>query len=376
MHQFPRNASQGYERIVHGSTYVAGDDYDQALIAAAPESGGIRAIVKSLRLSNNGWQAAPWPLDKSLHPTAWVANRAAEVMRELPADKPLFLTASFYAPHPPLFPPADLFRHFLEAELPDPAMGDWVDTDSLRAEGDRVGHRVSLEGETLRRAQAGYLGLIQHLDDTLGPLIESFVARSETAGRPWVIVLTSDHGEMLGDHGYYRKCEPFEGSANIPMVIAGSPELGLEAGQRSSEPVCLEDLMPTLLDLAGIAIPDGIDGLSLVPVLRGERTEVRDWLHLEHARCYSAAQSFHALTDGRFKYVWRPKDGREHLFDLDQDPNEQRDLAAVDVHRADLQRWRAVLVHRLAERPEGFSDGKRLIPGRRHLPLIAPRRRR
>jgi arylsulfatase A-like enzyme len=255
-------------------------------------------------------------------------------------------------------------------------MGDWVDTEALTTKGDRPGHRVRLVGDTLRRAQAGYFGLIQHLGRAVGPLVASFVARSEAAGRPWVIVLTSDHGEMLGDHGYYRKCEPFEGSANIPMVIAGSRDLGFEAGGQSKEPVCLEDVMPTLLDLAGIAPPDEIDGVSLVPVLRGDRDEVRDWLHFEHARCYSTAQAFHALTDGRFKYVWRPQDGREYLFDLDRDPRETRDLAAVETSRGELERWRSVLVRRLAERPEGFSDGERLIPGRPHLPLIAPRRRR
>ncbi len=139
--------------------------------------------------------------------------------------------------------------------------------------------------------------------------------------------------------------------------------------------MALEDVMPTLLDLAGVGIPEGIDGLSLVPVLRGKTKEVREWLHFEHARCYSTEQAFHALTDGRFKYIWRPKDGREHLFDLELDPEERHDLVPLEGSRTELQRWRSTLVARLAERPEGFSDGKRLIPGKRHLPLIIPRRR-
>jgi len=104
--------------------------------------------------------------------------------------------------------------------------------------------------------------------------------------------------------------------------------------------------------------------VSLVRLLCGEAERVRPWLHLEHAPCYSKSQAFHALTDGRFKYIWRPGGGREHLFDLEQDPREERDLASdADRHEA-LNEWRAVLIDRLALRPEGFSDGVRLIFGR------------
>jgi arylsulfatase A-like enzyme len=95
------------------------------------------------------------------------------------------------------------------------------------------------------------------------------------------------------------------------------------------------------------------------------------WLHFEHATCYSKDQAFHGLTDGRFKYIWRPNDGREHLFDLEADPREERDLSADPSHRELVQQWRKRLVERLAPRPEGFSDGGRLIPGRPYPPLQA-----
>jgi len=58
-------------------------------------------------------------------------------------------------------------------------------------------------------------------DHQISLLIQDFKARSEEAGRLWIIVVTSDHGEMLGDHGYFRKCEPYEGAANIPFIISG-----------------------------------------------------------------------------------------------------------------------------------------------------------
>lgn len=367
MHQAASAAELGYQREIGGSTYTSNDEYAAALKQAAPEVDDLRAWVGRIGLDYNLWPAKPWPLRDDLHPTAWIVRRSREALGEIPPVKPLFLTASFYAPHPPLFPPQKYFDAYLQKRLPGIARGDWVDWKSITPRGADGGHRVLLEGETLRRAQAGYFGLIEHLDAELASLIADFKARSEKAGRLWLIVLATDHGEMLGDHGYFRKCEPLEGSANIPFVVAGSPQLGFRSGSRCGQPVCLEDLLPTLVELAGAKCPR-VDGVSLVPVLRGEERELRPWLHFEHAPCYSKDQAFHALTDGRMKYIWRPTDGREHLFDLENDPREERDLAKAPESLAQLQQWRGRMVERLAGRPEGFSGGKRLIPGRPYPP--------
>jgi arylsulfatase A-like enzyme len=364
MHQVPASKTCGYQRQVLGSTYVNDDDYDQSLKQLAPEAGGIGRVIAGLGLNCNGWGGKPWPLADELHPTSWVVSQSRKVVAEVASSQPLFLTTSFYAPHPPLFPPKKYFEKYIKSALPEPAHGDWVEWDALSPAGDKQGHRVRLEGETLRATQAGYFGLIEQLDDQVGPLIADFKARSEKAGRSWVIVVTSDHGEMLGDHGFFRKCEPFEGSANIPLIVAASPGVGFKVGLRNMQPVCLEDLMPTLLELAGVARPARLDGVSLVPTLRGNDRSLREWLHFEHAPCYSKAQAFHALTDGHHKYIWRPLDGTEHLFDLDHDPREEHDLSKVADQLEKLERWRARLVQRLATRPEGFSDGTKLISGR------------
>jgi arylsulfatase A-like enzyme len=368
MHQIPYDEPYGFERQILGSTYMPDDDYARFLAARAPDFGGIHGMG----LSFNGWHARPWPLAEDLHPTSWVVARARELLAGCPAEQPLFLAASFFAPHPPLIPPPWHFEYYRGRTLPPAAMGDWVDTAALAGIGAPIdAPRVRLEGEALRLAQAGYFGLIHHLDDQLYWAMEEFKGRSQRAGRPWVIVFTSDHGEMLGDHGYFRKCEPYEGSARIPVLIQGSADLGLRPGLVCRQPVCLEDLMPTLLTLAGIAIPPTVDGVSLVPVLRGEGRPLRPWLHAEHAPCYSREQAFHSLTDGRQKYIWRPHDGSEQLFDLDADPCEQRDLARNRRTSATLRAWRQRLVRHLAGRPEGFSDGTRLKAGRPYPALMA-----
>lgn len=369
MHQPKESGDCGYQKRILGSTYVSGDEYDRFLRKAAPETGGIRKVINRLGITCNNWKSAPWPLDDRLHPTAWVVSQSCHAIRESAVDRPLFLTTSFYAPHPPLFPPKKYFDKYMHQTLPAPARGDWVDWNALSPEGDGPGHRILLEGEVLQRSQAGYFGLIEHLDDQIGPLIEAFKARSKKAGRPWLIVVTSDHGEMLGDHGYFRKCEPFEGSANIPFIMTGSRSLGFKQGQRVNRPVCLEDIMPTLLAAAGSDIPACVDGVNLMKTLQGGTQDVRPWLHFEHAPCYSQAQAYHAGADGRFKYIWRPLDGREHLFDLQQDPSETRDLVKDPGRRETLLAWRKRMIVRLAARPEGFVKDGNLISGRPYKPL-------
>jgi arylsulfatase A-like enzyme len=370
MHQDPPNKSVGYQREILGSTYVPGDAYDRYLRQAAPQSGGIQKLVGDAGLSFNFWEAKPWPLADELHPTSWAIRQAEQAIAAAPAGKPLFLTASFYSPHPPLFAPRKYFNAMLERGLPQPAHGDWVDWSKLTPQGSPQRDRVLLQGEPLRQAQAGYFGLIEQLDAEIAPLIAAFKARSEKAGRPWVIVFTSDHGEMLGDHGYFRKCEPYEGSANIPFIIAGSETMRFKPGVRKRQPVALHDLMPTLLALAGAKAPAGMDGVNLLPALRDAGQPVRDFLHFEHANCYTRQQAFHALTDGRFKYVWRPLDGTEQLFDLDNDPREEHNLAKDPA----LPAWRQRLVARLAGRPEGFTDGSSLIAGRPYPPIMRNKR--
>ena len=179
MHQVPRTEPYGYQTRVLSSAYDDGDDYDTYLKKVAPQTEGIRKLVADLGLSYNGWEAKPWPFADEHHPMAWIVRQARKILAESAAEKPLFLTASFVAPHPPLFPPKKYFEHYFAANLPRPAHGDWVDWEALSPKGDRVGHRVLLEGEPLRAAQAGYFGLIEQLDDEIAPLVEEFKTRSK-----------------------------------------------------------------------------------------------------------------------------------------------------------------------------------------------------
>ena len=122
--------------------------------------------------------------------------------------------------------------------------------------------------------------------------------------------------------------------------------------------------------MAGVPIPPSVDGLSLQGVMQGREVQWRDYLHGEHAEGYGPHQSNHYLTDGRSKFVWYTDEGREQFFNLDEDPSETRNLAGVPEHREEVDRWRRRLVNELKDRPEGFSDGIRLVAGKPHVALI------
>ncbi len=366
MHQHPARKRYGYDHMILGSGYVAGDDYDEDLRRQSGAADGFN----SHGLPFNGWNARPWPLDERLHPTYWIVDQAIRFLATRDPSCPFFLTASFYAPHPPLCPPAFYMDRYLRADVPEPVIGDWAeDPGEVSGIDIQAARGVKLEGETWRSCAAGYYGLINQIDDQIFRLL---AARGEAAV-DWsntVVIFTSDHGEMLGDHYMYRKCEPYEGSARIPMVIRGGRDLGFAAGQAVDRPVCLEDLMPTCLDLAGIDTPDHADGQSLLPWLRGEQPGWREYLHSEHAPCYSEPQAYHMLTDGKWKYIWRPTDGSEQLFDLTTDPDERHDLGGETVGASELNAWRTRLIEHLKDRPEGFSDGEKLIAGCPYPPLM------
>lgn len=130
---------------------------------------------------------------------------------------------------------------------------------------------VSLTGEALLCCRAGYYGLINRIDDQIRRLLNPVTGIERMACGNTVLILTSDHGEMLGDHYLWRKTVPYEGSARVPLLIRPPRSMGFVSGLVVDEAVCLEDILPTLLDMAEVEIPLSVEGRSLVPLIRGER---------------------------------------------------------------------------------------------------------
>jgi arylsulfatase A-like enzyme len=280
------------------------------------------------------------------------------------SDLPFFLVVSFLAAHPPLIPPACYFDRYIRTGVPEPYIGDWETPP--KNDGIGLGQSspiVNLRGEVLLSARAGYYGLINHFDDQLNRLLNPVTGIRRTTGDNTVVIMTSDHGEMLGDHYCWAKSLPYEGAARIPLLVSAPERFEIGRDTVIDEPVGLEDIMPTVLEIAELEVPKYVDGKSLLPLLRGEPDPTDNWRPFMHIE-YGDPRSFHALTDGSRKYIWFARDGREQFFDLTNDHGECFNIANHPDRAEEVERWRQLMVEELKGRPEGFTDGENLISGR------------
>jgi len=305
----------------------------------------------------NGWLARPWHLEERLHPSVWTTDVSLEQIAKRDPTRPFFLWVSHLRPHSPYDPPQFFWDQYINRELPPIPIGDWAEEHAIPQPGlERTAWRGRLTPEQNQRMRAAYRAVCTHLDYELGRLMEH-LARDRLLENT-LIVFTSDHGDMMGDHHLHRKTYAYEGSARIPFAVRWPR--GLDAPTGVCEKVVgLQDVMPTILEVAGVEIPDSVTGKSVLAALRGEPW--REFLHGEHSPCYSVEQAMHFLTDGREKYMWFPATGREQLFDLVRDPGELHDLARDPAQAGRVELWRRWLVELLGKRGDGFSDGEKLL---------------
>ena len=294
---------------------------------------------------------------------------------QLPAaagsERAVFLKVSFIDPHPPFTPPQFYYDRYHWRDLPNPVIGDWADRVEAPTRGIDIemqearSQGLELDARVMHACRAGYYGLINHVDMQISRLLQymnDMQLLDDT-----LVVFVSDHGEMLGDHRLFHKSWPYEAAARVPLLVMGPPSQSYPTHVVRDEPVGLQDVMPTILDGVGLEVPDSVTGRSLMPFVRGDTPTWRETLHGEHSGGKNRPETaWHFITDGRTKYIWYSQSGREQLFDLAEDPDETRDLAGT----ADLGPWRERLMDRLRDRPEGFTDGSRLIAGRPHEPMV------
>ena len=240
---------------------------------------------------------------------------------------PFFLVASFTHPHDPWELPARWWERYDPAGIDLPAVPaiPWAEADphSRRL---RAMSRIDAEGLTdaqIRRARHAYYAAISYVDDRIGQVLGAL--RESGLEDDTIVLLTADHGEMLGERGLWYKMAFFEDAARVPLIVRAPAGLA-RAGERVAEPVSLLDVAPTLLDLAGLDASDlgAIDGRSLAPVLRGEGRRGAPVVAEYLAEGVSAPMVM--VRDGALKYVRCPGDP-DVLYDLDADPRELRNLA-------------------------------------------------
>lgn len=268
------------------------------------------------------WHTMPGILPDELHHDRFVGRSARLMMDRLDRTQPWFLCVSFVGPHDPWDAPGTMLQHYANHSFGRPIFDemkdkpDWVRSRQKRQSGGMPQDQV----QEICRHYAANLTVI---DEEVGALVAAIRSRGELDQT--TIVFTSDHGEMLGDHGLFQKAIMYEGALRVPLIV----KIPGQAGATSNAMAELVDLYPTLLDIAGVAYdPTRLDGRSLLPVLRRPSADHKAWQvsHLERCRM---------ISDGRFKLIDHVNDAPE-LYDLDADPDELQNVsgsASEPLHR-------------------------------------------
>jgi len=315
----------------------------------------------------NDYEAKPYALDERLHPTVWTAQTAIDQINKFSVSTPFFLKVSFARPHSPYDPPSRFMNLYREEDMPGPTVGSWSSgfAEPKPHPGASNLYHGNLGPAQVKKSKRGYYGSITFIDEQIGRILQTL--KDKGMYDDTLIVFTSDHGDMLADHHHWRKSYAYEGSAHIPMLLRWPKAFGFDdkRGTSLAQPMELRDLLPTFLDAAGADIPESVDGASMLDLVRGNTNGWREFIDLEHNRCYTEQNHWNALTDGHQKYLYFAQDGSEQLFDLDNDPGEAKDLSAEQDYRTTMLKWRKRMIEHLSERGEEFVAGGQLVVGRK-----------
>ncbi|MDA0335092.1 MAG: arylsulfatase [bacterium] len=311
----------------------------------------------------NSWMARPSHLPEHLHPTYWTASEGIRAMETRDPTSPSFLWLSFARPHSPYDPPQAYWDMYVDHDdIPKPHVGDWSDRYDRRV-ADVNAPRSHRSARETHRARAGYYGNITFIDHQIGRFLYEYRKRDPEGLANTLILFTSDHGDMMGDHHHWRKTYAYEGSARIPFVVQWPTAWGDDVARDTvrDAPIELRDIMPTLLQAAGVDIPESVDGSSLLPLARDASVPWRAFVQGEHSTCYDEEHGMQYVTDGVQKYIWFHHTGHEQFFDLTTDPGECIDLAADPAWQACIDVWRSRLAEVNEKRGDPRGQGGRLI---------------
>ncbi len=261
-------------------------------------------------------------------------------------DAPLFLCASFSHPHDPYVARQRYWDLYADDEIDLPAAAvsfEDMDPHGRRLWRDCAMGDVEITDDDVRASRHGYYASLSYVDEKIGEVLDAF----ESCGlaEDSVVIFTSDHGDLLGEHGLFYKMSFREHASRVPLVVSAP---GRFEPRRVREPVSLVDLLPTIADLArpglSSALARPVDGRSLVPVLEGA-AETDDATAVGEYLAESALGPMVMIRRGPWKFIHTASDP-DQLFDLETDPLELANLAERSEHEAIVREFRAEVAAR------------------------------
>lgn len=282
----------------------------------------------------------PSQLPARLHNTTWVADRSIEFLEERDKNRPFMLMTSFIKPHPPFESPTPWNKLYRGPEMPLPKRPQ--DSNNLVTYWNRFQNRYKhrdqgIDDSLVRNMKAAYYSAISFVDYNIGRLMEYM--KQNNLYEDTLIIFASDHGEMLGDYNCVGKRCFFDSAARVPMIMI-HPDM--PKGELCDTPVSLVDILPTLLEYAGIKEEEDYSGESLADIAAGSVD--RDMVFGQFNRNEYA--TFMAVTK-EWKYVYSAPDNKEWLYDLVSDPGETRNCANNPMYVHHTKRMKQGLIEYL-----------------------------
>lgn len=246
-----------------------------------------------------------------LHCDTWLADRSIAFLENRDRSRPFFLMTSYIKPHPPFENPVPWNKLYRTSDMPDAFVPENSDDIICYINRFQNAYKYRSQGtdrNLVRTMRAAYYGCVSFIDHTLGKLIGYLDDHGLTEDT--LIILTSDHGEMLGDYNCYGKRCFLEPASHIPMIICDPSA----RRARVATPVSLCDVFPTLLSYAGIGMPIDTYGTDLRKIdAEGDRTV--------YGQFSQGGTGLYMARDLRYKYIFSAADNRDWLFDMSEEGN-------------------------------------------------------
>ena len=245
------------------------------------------------------------------------------------SSRPILLKVSINSPHYPYLTDKDKFSYYLD-RVNVYHKEEAMDHPVVTRDWDQISSEVT--EDEVRRATAAYYGQIEEMDALFGEVIDYLVEIGQDID-DWLIIYTSDHGDMIGEHGLWMKYKYYEASAKVPFFVRFPKNY---PAKRIDKNINLCDLFASLCDIADIPYPDDLDSNSIVPLLEGN---VDNWGDLTISQLDDTCM----IKKGSLKYQYPGEGYKEILFDLSNDPNEKNNLIDNPNYAKDIEFFRKKL---------------------------------
>ncbi len=286
---------------------------------------------------------------KEVCQTEWITRHALDFIETVDDETPIFAHVSYVQPHSPFNCPEEYLERVDASKIPQPIYAEWQD-DPNTPEYFQAKTPIKHENEMHQRLV--YFADLIHLDEKLGEVISALKAKGRYDSCN--VIFISDHGELLGDHGFYGKEERhYDACIRVPIIVRVP---GIAGGKVCEQFIQHEDICPTILEMSGCSLPPipsmlgpylKIDparlsesyGKSLISLCKGDEKDIRPFAYVES---YNPIWSIEYIDWARsvrtaeYRYTYYPNESGEQLFNIKEDPNEQHNLAG-DAKYAELK---------------------------------------